>query len=882
MYNILSLVRNNITRNNVFLPQVDFGLFAFGINKDSLEGSGPKRERAQVDLKTDEPQLETQVALPSPLSLEDFIMPSNAGSLENKAFFVSYASPSLIFDYFFFGPNPKIMDSNPKYLVYRAIEFPAQNYASYALPQNGATYQSQAAYESATKFVFSQAVQQAEVKPYSFPLVKPTDLYKAQFAYAETNAVPNYDMPRYTIALNHDFWLTLAKTHYSFSLRHAKLSQSAHPQNLNLNYDMPKHAIEALSSNFWQSSSYFVGTYSQVLPKYAVNNLDNSFSKPIARSYARKDLPKFATQKEIPRKTLDFIVARTPNIELSPFGLTYTVILPFQMPTNPIKTRGVEFIAQAFFVYAKQNQQTLYNETRQPNYDAPQQSINIMSSGFWKNSSYYKGKYRGGDGQKLQEHSTTGSSSGNNYYRRKRNPKNNEKYELKQQKRAHTKERTHALINSEPKQKYEQRKSYGKEKHYDETTDKKYEAKHKHKGSQVDEKDEKPKEKEVYGDRSKVITRDGQESTDTAPVNYEDSICIALSYLGTAAGIAFLGAGTFIANTLSLFKRVQEEQSIPFQQKTLESITVPNEIVFTQQFKEGITSLLKQFEQLYGSVGLVIRDNKTREHFAYNAKSSDDKKPKPAPSIDKLGIIIAAQYLIQEGLLDSKKTVEYDMEKDKDIILEREIKDYPIFGANGAFSFNYLRSLIIRDSANTATNLALKFIGEGDVYRGIERVTCVLDILGIKGVKIEVPYNKIFDYEKNTATEEGAESLARYILQDGNLKPEYLDPIREGMENERWMEAFRNMLPGIKSGTKVTMYKRGMGFVAYFGDYSVAFLASNSNEQIYRDEATSASTIERHANPIFFKTSRKFEEMFKFFGQHLFKLTYQQSNTKPA
>jgi beta-lactamase class A len=842
------------------LPHIDFGIFAFGIENlkifnSPLDGSGTKREKVDYDFKTEEPLPETQAAVPSQLSLEDFIVPGLAGILEKKAFFVTSASltpPITIFDYLFFGLNSQIAKSAPKYLVYRSLEFPTQNYAPYALPQNDADYQSQATYEyeAALPAQRETTFQTAETRLYALPLIAPDDFFAGRLY---------------------------------------------HQPDIARNYDMPKHAMAALDDKFWQRSSSFLGNFSKEMLKSV--NLDAKIPQ-MTDAYANP--PKYAPIKN-PKHALDVIVVKTPDVKPLSFS-TYQINIQTQVPPRAAGKEDIGLIARANF-YASQNQQkAVYNKTGQPNYDAPQRFLNIMSSGLWKNPYYFKENFKPVIKNSGWHFGKTGY--GNRKYAKKSGNKN---YKPKQEE-AHTKKETPTFAT---RQKYGEKPAYSERK-YKEEPDKRYESS---KYGQINKKDE--KQESGISNGSGVTTINSQGTNNNYSGFNGASFGTAVPYLGAAAILPFLGATALIAKTASLFQRSQEQPSKE-QLKSLE-YAIHNETAFSQQFREGIAPLLKDFEQLYGRVGLIIRYNKTGEQFAHNAKLLEEKKEKPAPSIVKLGIIITAQYYIQNGFLDPKKLIEFDPMYNKadkeEILLERETKDYSIFDYtkkefNPNFRYEDLRPLVIRDSVNTATNLVLKFIGEGDVYEGIRRVNATLQKLGIKGVRLEEPYNRIFQYERNTVTDEGAELLVRFVSQGGKLEPEYLSPIREDMENERWMEAFRNMLPGVKSGSKVTIYKRGLGFVAFLDDYTISFLANDANDELYSDLARGAShlrqqlednrsaketknpyqdlnqqnngagykTHERIVNDTFKTSSRKLEEMFKFFGHHFFGLTYKKPN----
>ena len=150
---------------------------------------------------------------------------------------------------------------------------------------------------------------------------------------------------------------------------------------------------------------------------------------------------------------------------------------------------------------------------------------------------------------------------------------------------------------------------------------------------------------------------------------------------------------------------------------------------------------------------------------------------------------------------------------------------------------------------------------------------------------------KLFEYTKNTATTEAIERLMGYILKGKYLKPEYSSPIKEDLQNERWMKAFRDKLQGVTSGTKVHIHKHGTGFAAYLGDYTVAVSFDGSKTELYTDEARSAKHLlqelneineKRVAKPIYTTSNHEFGEIFNLLGKHLFKLTYQQPYKKAA
>lgn len=312
VYTILSLAKSNLIRRNVFLPQIDFGLLAFDTNTDSLEGSGPKRERAEVDLKTDELQPETQVALRSQLSLEDFLVPNNAGILERKAFFVaSPQSSAIIFGYLIFGSSLlNTGNPNPRHLVYKTFDFPAQNYSGYASPQGDVSYPGQTAYE----FASTQSVQYGTFPQiigwhYINTFIKPSEFLRGEFAsqpYTEN------------LAKGYDF--SAAKPTAIYSIK-----PIAQPIHASPAYDMPKHAIEALNDSFWQTTSSFIGIYKPTEARLGEEKVQTR--KTLENVIAKTGMPRYATQSQI------FQPPQSIPMQLSP----------------PKYGRGVDFIISSYF-----------------------------------------------------------------------------------------------------------------------------------------------------------------------------------------------------------------------------------------------------------------------------------------------------------------------------------------------------------------------------------------------------------------------------------------------------------------------------------------------------------------------------------------------------
>lgn len=298
--------------------------------------------RDKVEAAIEQKEYETtKAAYPSSFFLDDLVIPKDFGVLEKKAFFVSCAPlqpANAIFDYLFFGTDSRAMGSfNPRYLVYKALGFPTPNYEAYALQQSDAVYQIHRDYEPmGTSPSPYQAAPQIGIQPYNFPLLKPTEL--SQFAYAGTNASPNYDMP--------------------------------------------KHVIETLNGNFWQTTSSFVGVYNSTEARLGEEKVQTR--KTLENVIEKTDVPMHLTQSQISqmpqsvsmqlppkyRRGVDFIISSyfagksslpyetTPKTQILASGVSIRAIL---INLNPLKANN-------------------YSKTQQHGYQKPDTPEVVMAS----------------------------------------------------------------------------------------------------------------------------------------------------------------------------------------------------------------------------------------------------------------------------------------------------------------------------------------------------------------------------------------------------------------------------------------------------------------------------------------------------------------------
>ena len=894
---ILSLdFKNNNIRFIEFLPEIepeiDFGVLSFGFIGDK---SGSKREKTDISVQADEPQPATQVALPSGLSLEDKVIPDGIGTLEQMSYHVKRktAGPQVaVFSYLFFDKQPRhsFPDSNPRYPLYAYLalrkSFPYTEKYKTIVPT--AEYFTEAPYE-------------------------PAELSK-QHSYAANH-------PLVHIVLLEQFD-SQKESYYKASLFAPKLKVPT--GDVYGNYAQDFHTNAKPLSNEQLKPVEIAATFTKLLYPITLLNQQTHAAEPESGTYKLTD--KFLKtppqiQETKPTQKISFETQGVNPIPQNPATLEanvrniyrlqsmthqiYDVYYHHQtlpsVPDNPKQkaqadeqklesrirefpvqyyTSGKKYVASSSsqdlnpkkVKYDTQRNASLKIDVSNPkrNYDISPKWINVPSSSFWQTTSYYLGKI-----------TIKPNNIADNGYKQKIAEPQREKDDKSQDKSEPSYKRDTKISTQADEGQVDAPKEQIKPR---------YEPKKK-------DETEKPTE-----DLDSKIKLDYQSNdNDKKPEHKESSALAYVGYVGGAvAGIGVIG----LAKLASLFRKKSREVGKPNLQlvsnqpldvqksryQTIDNVVAShknNEISFTQEFKDDIGSLIKRVEQLgYGNVSISIRNNLTGEYYGHK-----DRKSEPQPSHAKIAIAFAAAYLAQKGLLDLKKKIGFDPGLDKDLILERELADYPEFKTKNQFDYGFLQKLMIRDSGNTPTNLILKFIGNGDVYEGMKIVNKVMREVGLGDINVEAPYNRIFEYTKNVATTEAIERLMGYILKGKYLKPEYSSPIKEDLQNERWMEAFRDKLQGVTSGTKVHIHKHGTGFAAYLGDYTIAVSFDDSKTELYTDKARSAKHLlqelneineKRVAKPPYTAANHEFGEIFSLLGKHLFKLTYQQPYKKAA
>lgn len=920
-----SAVKNGGMRFVEFLP-VSFGLSGFGFIVH--DGSGFQKEQVDTTVQNDEPPA-TQVDLPSWRYLDDLLIPDGIGNLEQTAYNGNRigTKPKGVIPFYLFSdvqiPN-FVQYQNPNHLVQTdfAIQKSLPYSRVYFFIGHAAIYFADEPYESAAQ---SQKISSNAA---NYPLVHLAlleqfdprkEIYNKASLFVSRPKVltgPAYAPSPHVFPTNAKLLIFEQPKAVEFTIVFPELLNLYTPSTQQSQPTQSKPAtriyteeippqiqeLKPITLNSPTLEASVRGTYRQfqIVPVgrqiYDADNhhptqitILNNLPQQTRTSEPRIEpgLRDFLIPNEIyekPDKKYAASPYQNPKSEARPaYGQNQVhARAPPQNPTSPKQPR------YAGANHPQQNPRLKIDQSSfSRNYDISPEWMNIPNSKFWQKIGSYLGAF---------------TTAKNNFSSQR--------------------------LRKSPQLKYEQNPEYKKD------TEDKSEPKHEEykeikpvDDKKIDANEAKKPAKPAYEAKNEDKTKEA-ETSGTDVKTYEpgnnnkksdDEEHSLLTYAGTAVnigvGAAAIGLAGLAMLVSSAFNRAPEakyELQSPVHQtvnnQTIDSVVAPvqNEKVFTQEFGNDIESIIKRVEQLgYGNVSISIRNNLTGEYYSYG----DDKKQKPAPSIVKAGIAFAAAYLAQKGMLNLSKDnkIDFDPESDidKDLILQRETDDYSQFKNKNKFSYDELRSLMIRDSVNTATNLVLKFIGEGNAYEGMRRVNEVMKEVGLSNTIVEVLYNRISEYTRNATTGEDAEKLMGYILQGKHLKAEYLSPLKEDLENERHLRAFRVMLPGIKSGTKVTIYKGGTGFAAYLGDYSASVLFNDSKTELYADMARSASDITEEQNertinnpenettsqsserrirsPVYDASNHEIGELFKIFGKYLFKIPQRQTEyKKPA
>ncbi len=833
---------------------MDFGSSSFGfVDRFSLGVEDPRREQDASEEKSEEIEQITRASSPLGLSLDSRLVPDGMGALEQ----ISYeggrkiSSPAAVFpSYLFFDVSiqrTSIPYENPKYLVY-----------SHLVPHDAALYVGRyLTPDSLPEYFATHLYGPAERPKLYLPAADFSTPYVAPYSLLDSR---EQSYQRFV-------WNMLGvkpKTPYKGSYRNENLQAAPLAARLEAPAGMPAYTINPL-----QDALQNTPLHTEKKPIVFVQSSDPDVlhqqhvsmqPKQIAVSY-NNGIPKIQPQIRETRTTyknpatLDadvrnaYLVQNTSLHQASP-SVYYPVLFSARTdflqnnqagePKLEAKIRDIQVQNNSYEKSQALQIYTPVNPAR--NYDMPAPWINIPSSVFWQSSGIYSGKL---------------TANGNNAVANQHVHEPGKTPKEKLTKNSKYKKADGKIAEDTPVPKYEERREI----------------------KSLDRKDDAKKQiKPKYEPKNKEETKETEASDTDAEIPYQnvnnketyDGKNNAATYFKTAAaigaGAALMGLLGF-ANLASAFvdKPVEVKKDYSYQvtnnnteeprkqeAKTIDSVVAPvvapassddKKIIFTQEFKTDLTSLIiNEAKELgYDFSAMSLIKNSTGEYIGIG----EDKKPKEGPSINKVAIAFAAGYLAQQRLINLEELkIDFNPERDKDCILARELERYAIFKQKGQIGYNQLRELMLRESVNTAANILLKYIGDGNRHQGKRAVEKVMGETNLNDIKISGYLAEEKEYLDGKTSTENAARLQSYISQGKYLKPEYLNPIKLDLENERHLEFLRAKF-GNGSGTKITFLKEGTGFAFYFGDYSGAVLFNDPKKPLWNDMVKDAMGIRR-------------------------------------
>ncbi|MBI3034836.1 serine hydrolase, partial [Candidatus Woesearchaeota archaeon] len=741
------------------MPNVDFGLLTFGFTgynpfsrDETRDGEGSRRENADITEKHKSAEPLIQVSSPSGPPLEEILVPGGIGALEiishsasRKAVLLPVASnPYLTFDFstqIQFAPQDSAT-FNRTYMGHKAAHIsadyaadepytPPKQQRQLLMPGNAAPYTAPILLVSPSHSLFAADLIIPNNAAYgAYTLQASTTIARLPTAQPK-QVIAGLQLPKY------------APSPKSLDLKLAKPEIGSIPNTLSKPLTDKKNELPApksatLEANIRSAhrvlhsshhSSYNKPVVLQSykgLPHVSSTSLQTAKSHELrlearARAFSAgrvyiplKTIPSYAQNQpyaQSPQQTQTApAYIEMPNLQLAPVRTIIAQGSRYKKADSSDKAKTKPALYSPKNSIQTQSP-TIYAQTLTRNYDMPFPWINIPSSSFWMGIAkpYFVIAHAEQIGvvdkpYSEQSHETTD-------YKRKKTVKkipedtdetkpkySHKKAEIEEKADGNESTALTAAAKEQPEQKYKILKK-------DENQE------------PVATSDASPKPN--YQDSKKL----------------EDDCNLILAYAGTAAGIGLLGLAALaslpfreksgdIQQNLQLPANLATSQPQAPIYGTIDSVVAPvttpvkNEIVFNQQLKADLTSLIiNEAKQLgYDFSAMSLIKNSTGEYVGIG----EDKKQKPAPSLNKVAIAFAAGYLAQQGLLklDKDTLIDFDPELDKECILTRELNRYQVFKEKGQISYDYLRALMLRESVNTTANVILKYIGNGSMTEG--------------------------------------------------------------------------------------------------------------------------------------------------------------------
>ncbi|MBI2650085.1 serine hydrolase [Candidatus Woesearchaeota archaeon] len=923
---ILSLAfKNNSTTFIEFLPRIDFGLLSFGSSgEDSLDGSGFKREQADIAVQADEPQPAAQADMPSGLSLDDVLIPEGTGALEqiyyNSERKIIEPQTSILSYLFFDLPRPRssLPYTNPKYLVYahfmpryvvlsgrgysrikyseetqyKPIEQPKPHFpaADYSVPYVAPVSLLDSREQSYERFRWNSFAAKPRTKgkaDYKSENVQPVPLVSRLSVPAGAESASNVWLPSYSASYQP---YTLPQNVPTYAKKF--LGAQAKPYKATAPVQLPTPKIlsdkqtpslqpKSEAKEYYETSKIL--SQNQELRANAQNlaALDTSVrdahrqlqSAPAWRQiyYAHQHIPALPS---VPYRPQQKTKIGEPALELRLIALadrayekpeTKHIYLQNQrydrvLPQTSINSR------QALYAIVKSLHHNpllkigKFGVAR--TYGIQQRWINLPSSSFLQTRPFYQGK------TKTLEEKTINDG--------KQELEKNAEYEVK----------TQGL----EKESYsgKENESSGKPEYPSSINEIKEEA-----GKPA--KDASKNETQNQGKKTEDDSGSGetQQSKSSAPAY------AAAAGLAAGAGLVALAGKTF-----SLFRRRKRKYNsvaeiTDYQSKIIPIIpigavpTIDNVVAPTRQtehkrfnpiFRNNMAAIVAELKGKLGyeKVSMYFEDNETGEFYGL-----DENVQMSTPSLNKVAITFAAAYMAERNRIDITKKVHVD----EKWVHPREKKYHPEYeDPKTEFEYQGTRKSTNRESSNTEANHLLKLIGNGDIGLGIKRVNDVMDEVGLYEIKIKAPYQRGERYDENVATAKSITKLMNILKSGKYLNGQHTREIMEDLEGtrtkdikEQITEGFRELFSKPDIGIKQTLWEHGMGYTFYIGNkYSGAIVFDRPNEVLYRDELT-ARGEERKPTSIFKESRRYITKINQLLSQQMNpKKLYLEINPKAA
>lgn len=801
MDTILSLAPNN---GNIFIEFVpDFRVdFIF-----SKSGDGLWREQAEVANQVEEP-LATQISLPSKRSLDDLLVPGGIGTLEQIFFYSQNIAKPQILSHTI-SPSYLFFVLQPNHYLPAGIAHPAYN--SFA-PRQSQPYERYVVINRSVEYFKDVTYVTTETSSRIYPLV-----------YA---VFPSFDLQKYVLMRKDFAQIFSPANNYTDSQLQYAIKIPAYAKFFTPSDEIPKspiktalpiqerHDFKPMEIILFEASKYLPETHpitqkiTTLQKGYAYIRLENS---NVINNTQQNEMPYVLYRQEIQ--------VYQPKLESRLNQALQTYGIP--QAKGHVQEHGYGKAAQLHY--------------KRDDHGYKPAKILVFPSGRNTSTSRAAPIFIGKDnvydiktGRKIPIQKT-------DYKKLENLAEQNDWQESKQG----TYERQ-AEIEQNAEEKTETVKQKYKQKHQiKEETEKTYDTQD-IQSNQPKEQSQKPeyRESSLVGDAAAV-----------------------------ALGAGLMGLAYLVTLPIELRSKLKNQtQEVKYQpidghqnSKSIDSVvtsTADNEAIFTPERKNKLELLLNDARQIYRSVVMSVENYKTGEHY-----DSDGEKEEPLPCMNKVPLAFVVRYLAQQGKLDLNKKIKFN----EKLSLKWERDKHPNdFYESALLSYERLEELMITRSSNTAYNHILQLIaGEGkDARESFPIINDELSSIGLYSTKIRSLHLRNEPYHLNVSSPNDMVKVTRHILTQKYLNSNNSIVLENHMSNEDPCEEFRKTyLKNIPSGTKVTLFEDGAGFVVFAGDFIFCIGYNKPLEPIF----IYGKSGEKEYNPkICNETYRINGELFKF------------------